>query len=180
MHRGALAVALAVASLVAACGDDSDEDEPAATAAPAASVDTATIEQQIERRLSGTTTQITEVSCPADVPAKKGATFDCKTKIEGDGTATVVVTQVDGKSSYTYAYKPGTLKVPGSSVEPVVQKDLEADGVDVTAVNCPDTIVVKADSPVTCTAATASGAQIDVTFAFTAEGEVDPASVESG
>lgn len=170
-----VAVAISVAALVAGCGDDSSDG----AAAGSGSVDTSRIEQQIESQLSGATVQIGSVSCPDDVAKEKGGTFQCKVKIQGGGAATAVVTQEDGNNSYSYAFKPGTLNVPGTAVEPVVEKELEAEGADVTAVNCPDNIVVKANSPVTCTAATASGAQIDVSFGFTSEGEVDPSTVES-
>jgi hypothetical protein len=122
---------------------------------------------------------ITSVSCPSDVPKKKGATFDCTASINGGGTATVIVTQVNGINKYSYAFKSGTLKVPGSAVEPAVEQSLEKEGVNVTGVTCPSTIIVKTDSPVTCTATTSTGAQVDVTFSFTSDGEVNPSSVQS-
>jgi hypothetical protein len=122
---------------------------------------------------------ITSVACPSDVPEKQGATFDCTAQIKGGGSATVVVTQVNGVNKYSYAFKSGTLKIAGSSVEPVVQQSLEKEGVNVTGVTCPGTIVVKTDSPVTCTASTQSGASINVTFTLSSDGEVNPSSVQS-
>jgi Domain of unknown function (DUF4333) len=163
-----LAAFLLSTAVLAGCGSDDTK-----------TVDTAGIEQQIGSQLSGPTVRISSVSCPGDVEKQKGDTFDCSVKIEGGGSATVVVTQVNGVNQYTSAFKPGTLKIPGSAVEPVVQKDLEADGVDVTGVSCPQTIIVKENSPVTCSASTASGAGVEVTFSFTASGEVDPSSVET-
>lgn len=173
--RPPLALLAIAGAVVFGCADDNAGDP----AAKRGTVDSSTVEQQIESQLSGPTTTITSVDCPSDVPKKKGDTFNCKAKIEGGGSATVVVTQVNGVNRYSYAFKPGTLKIPGSSVEPAVEKSLEAEGLDVTSVSCPDTIVVKPDSPVTCTAATASGAEINVTFTISSDGEVDPSSVEA-
>ena len=165
---------------LAGCGGSSSSTGSATTSGGPGTVDTSTIEQQIESQLSGPTVTITSVSCPSDVQKKKGGTFDCTAQIKGGGTATVVVTQVNGINRYTYAFKPGTLKIPGSAVEPVVQQSLQKEGVNVTGVTCPSTIIVKTDSPVTCTATTQSGAQIDVTFTLSSTGEVNPSSVQSG
>jgi hypothetical protein len=169
------AVVVILAGFTAGCGDDSTEGGAATTG----TVDSSMIEKEIKSQLSGSSVQIASVSCPDDVLKEKGETFNCKAKIDGGGTATVVVTQVNGINRYSYAFKSGTLTVPGASAEPGVERSLEAQGLDVSSVNCPDNIIVKPDSPVTCTAATASGAQVDVTFAFTSEGEVDPSSVET-
>ena len=139
---------------LAGCGDSGSGDTATAggssrtVASSARTVDTGEVEQQIESQLSGPTVTVTSVSCPSDVPKQKGATFDCTAQIKGGGSATVVVTQVNGINKYSYAFKSGTLKVPGSTVEPVVEQDLEKEGVDVTGVTCPSTIVVKPDSAV--------------------------------
>ena len=165
---------------LAGCGGSSSSTGSATTSGSPGTVDTSTVEQQIKSQLSGPTVTITSVSCPSDVPKQQGATFDCTAQIKGGGTATVVVTQVNGINRYSYTFKSGTLKIPGSTVEPVVQQSLEQEGVTVTGVTCPSTIIVKADSPVTCTATTQSGAQIDVTFSFSSDGEVNPSSVQTG
>ena len=165
---------------VAGCGGSGSSSNSTTTTRSPGTVDTSTVEQQIQSQLSGPDVTITSVSCPTNVTKKKGATFDCTAKIEGGGSATVVVTQVNGINQYTYAFKSGTLKIPGSSVEPVVQQNLEKEGVQVTAVTCPSTIIVKTNSPVTCTAATQGGAQINVTFTLSSDGEVNPSSVQSG
>ena len=106
---------------LAGCGGSGSSTGSATTSGSRATVDTSTVEQQITSQLSGPTVTITSVSCPGDVPKQKGSTFDCTAQIKGGGTATVVVTQVNGVNKYSYTFKSGTLKIPGSTVEPVVQ-----------------------------------------------------------
>jgi hypothetical protein len=160
-----LALIASAPLLVIACGNDT--------------VDSKQIEDQIKHQLTSATVPITSVSCPADVEKKQGNTFTCKTKLEGGGKAEVEVTQVNGHNQYTYAFKPGSLVITDSTLEPAVKKDLEARGLSISSVSCPQEIAVKPGETVTCTATTEKGAQTKVTFTLTSEGDVDDSSLET-
>lgn len=47
--------------------------------------------------------KVKKLSCPSDVKAKKGDTFNCKVTTTGGQTATVKVTQKDNKGNVRYA-----------------------------------------------------------------------------
>ena len=177
-------VALAVA------GAASEEEEPPAGAEPAAqptltqpeaaAVDTAQVEQEIKEDFSSGTVTVTNVDCPANPDVEVGGKFTCSFFLSNDGGGKVEVTR--GAAAYTYVAVPGSVTVPGTSVAQQVEQALEDEGVPDATVTCPDTIVVKTDSTVTCEVGSASGALTgDVTFSFTSEtGEVDSSSVDTG
>ena len=88
------------------------------------------------------------------------------------------VTQT-GKTTFTYQLAPGSVQVPGSVAEEQIQKSLAEQGAPNTTVNCPDNIVVKLGTTVTCNVSRAKGAG-KVTFTFSAaDGTVDPGSVKT-
>ena len=95
-------------------------------------------------------------------------------------TGKATVTQRGG-NRYTYELKPGSVQVPGSTVEAQIKKDLAAQGAPDASVNCPDTIIVKVGTTVTCDVSGAQGAATGtVTFTFSdEEGTVDPSSVQT-
>ncbi len=143
-------------------------------------VDAAQVEQGIERSLSTSSVHVTNANCPEDVKSETGATFTCSVKFSNDATGKVTVTQT-GHKDFTYALKPGSVKVPGSSVEAELKKSLAAQGAKNATVTCPESIVVKVGTTATCNVSGASGAAHgNVTFTFSsAEGTVDASSVKT-
>jgi hypothetical protein len=169
-HRRAVAgsVAVVVGLLVTAgCGSDD-------------TVDASKAEQGIESSsLSTSTTQITSASCPDDVKKEKGGTFTCDVKLSGGGKAKVTVTQTSGHNTFTYAFKSGSVVLPGSTVDKAVEQDLADAGIKGATVNCPDTVPVKPGTTVTCPITTSSGRQASVSFEFSdSSGTVESSSVK--
>lgn len=165
--RSAAVTALALAAGVAgACGSET--------------VDSAQVEQGIESELSTASVQVTSASCPSDVDKEKGDTFSCNVKLSNDAKGKATVTQ-GGANTFTYAFTPGSMTVPGSTVDATIEKSLAAQGAPNATVNCPETISIKVDSTVTCAVSGAQGvANGSVTYTFSEEnGTVDPESVES-
>ena len=162
--RRLVPLAAVVACGLAACGSDT--------------VDTAQIEQGIEKSLSTSGVKVTKADCPSDVKKEKGDTFNCTVSLSNGGTGKVKVTQ-DGANHYTYAFVPGSVQIPGSYAEEQIQKELESEGISGATVNCPDNIIVKVGTTVTCNVSGAK-AVAQVTFTFSEEdGEVDPSSVST-
>ena len=158
--------AFAVALMVAGCGNDT--------------VDASKAEQGIENSsLSTSTTQITSASCPDDVKKEKGKTFTCDVKLSGGGKAQVTVTQTTNQNTFSYAYKSGSVVLPGSTVDKELEQDLADAGVEGATVNCPDEVPVKTGTTSTCPITTSSGRQATVSFTFSdSSGTVDSDSVE--
>ena len=175
--RAFFAAALVAAALPAACGDD---DEDTATSAAAKTVDDAQVEQGIKDDLSTTSAKVTSAKCPSDVAVKKDGTFTCSLTFDNGATGKATVTQ-QGANRFTYELKAGSVQITGASAEKAVEKSLAAQGAPNAAVNCPDTIIVKVDTTVTCDVSSAGGnASGSVTWTFSdAEGTVDPSSVEA-
>ena len=128
----------------------------------------------------GTSVPVESAKCPSDVPVEKDDKFNCTVALANGATGKVTVTQ-KGLNKYTYELKPGSVQIPGSVAEASVQKDLAAQGIANATVNCPDNIIVKVGTTVTCDVTGASGvASGTVTFTFSdAEGTVDPDSVKA-
>ena len=162
-----ICLAVAAGLLVAAgCGSDT--------------VDASKAEQGIESSsLSTSTTQITSASCPSDVNKEKGKTFTCDVKLSGGGKAEVTVTQTSNHDTFSYAYKPGSVVLPGSTVDKELEQDLADAGIKGATVNCPSSVPVKTGTTVTCPITTSSGAQATVSFTFSnSSGSVDSSSVK--
>ena len=143
-------------------------------------VDASKAEQGLENSsLSTSTTHITSASCPNDVKKEKGKTFTCDVKLSGGGKAKVTVTQTSNHNTFSYAYKPGSVVVPGSKVDQQLEQDLERAGIKNAQVNCPSSVPVKLNTTVTCPVALSSGAQATVSFEFSnVSGTVDSSSVK--
>jgi hypothetical protein len=143
-------------------------------------VDASKAEQGIESSpLSTSTTQITSASCPDDVKKEKGKTFTCDVKLSGGGKAQVTVTQASDHNTFSYAFKSGSVVLPGSTVDKEVEQNLADAGVKGATVNCPDTVPVKTGTTVTCPVKSSSGRQATVSFTFSdSSGTVDSSSVE--
>lgn len=151
---------------VAGCGSDT--------------VDASKAEQGIENSsLSTSSTQITSASCPSDVKKEKGKTFTCDVKLSGGGKAEVTVTQTSNHNTFSYAFKPGSVVLPGSTVDKQLEQDLADAGLENATVNCPDSVPVKPNTTVTCPVTLASGRQATVSFTFTnSSGSIDSDSVK--
>jgi hypothetical protein len=93
-------------------------------------------------------------------------------------TPKATVTQV-GPNKFTYELKPGSVQVPGAVADAAVEKQLAAQGIPNATVNCPQNIIVKVGTTVTCDISGAQGAASStVTLTFSnAEGAIDPSSV---
>jgi len=165
----ATAAGLAVvagASIAIGCGSDD--------------VDASKAEQGIENSsLSTSTTDITSASCPSDVKKEKGKTFTCDVKLSGGGKAEVTVTQTSDHNTFSYAFKSGSVVLPGSEVDKQIEEELADAGAENATVNCPDEVPVKPNTTVTCPITGGGGGQATVSFQFSdSSGTVDPSSVE--
>lgn len=166
--RAVTAILMVVVGALAAvgCGDDN--------------VDASKAESGIEgSSLSTSTTDITSASCPDDVKKENGKTFTCDVKLSGGGKAEVTVTQTSNHNTFSYAYKPGSVVLPGSKVDKQIEQELADAGVQDATVNCPDKVPVKTGTTVTCPVTGASGRQATVSFEFSdSSGTVDSSSVD--
>lgn len=175
--------AVAAVLLAAGCGGTSTSTSPTATSTtvPSRAVDTATIESGIKQQLSSAGAAVTSVQCPSDVKPNVGTTFECSVSWSNGANGKVKVTQTS-LGHYTYEPMPGSVQVPGTTVEKAVQQQLAKQGAANAQVHCPQTIVVKVGTTVTCNVSGAGGAATGtVTFTFSnAWGTVDPSSVKTG
>jgi hypothetical protein len=171
--RASVAGVLAVGTLSAGCGSSSDDTASSETK----TVDDAQVEQAIKDDL-GTSVAVTSAKCPSDVPVEKGDTFTCTVTLANGATGKATVTQ-EGLNKYTYELKAGSVQIPGSAADAAVEKSLAAQGIANATVSCPENIIVKVGTTVTCNVTGGSGvASGKVTFTFSdAEGTIDPASV---
>jgi hypothetical protein len=165
-------VAAGVLALAGCGGDDSPS--------PTRTVDTAAVETAIDQQLSTAAVEVTGVDCPEDVTVEVGGTFTCSVNWNNGAAGKAKVTQ-ESLTKLTYEAVPGSVKVPGSTVEKSIEQELETQGAPNGQADCPDTITVKLDSPVTCDLKTAGGKTAGtVTFMFSEDsGTVDPSSVET-
>ena len=130
--------------------------------------------------LTTSTTQITSASCPDDIKKEKDKTFTCDVKLSGGGKAKVTVTQTSNHNSFSYAFKPGSVQLPGTTIDKAIEEDLAKSGVTGTTVNCPDTVTVAVGKTFTCPFTTSGGRQGQVSFTFSsASGTVDSSSVKT-
>lgn len=180
-RRAALAALAGVAVVGMGCGGDSGGSTTATTTGTGRTVDRQQVEEGIQSSLSTSSVRVTNAKCPADVPVKAGDTFTCSVTFSNDATGKVTVTQ-QGAGRYAYALEEGSVQIPGESVDAAIEKSLAAQGIANATVTCPENIVVKVGTTVTCDVSGAQGlAAGTVTFSFsTAEGAVDPSSVTTG
>ena len=165
-RRGSGALVVCLCVLVAAgCGDKT--------------VDSSAIEQAIEQQITLAGTPVTGVKCPDDVKSEAGATFQCSVSASNGATGKVKVTETS-RNHFQYAVVPGSVQVPGTVVEKGVQEQLATQGVENATVNCPDNIIVKVGTTVTCDLTTANGGVGQVTFSFSSSsGTIDDSSVST-
>lgn len=175
--RAFAAGALVAGALSAGCGSSSDDNASSATPK---TVDDAQVEKGIKDDLSTSSVKVTSAKCPSGVPAKKDDTFTCTVTFDNGATGKATVTQ-QGANKYAYELKPGSVQVPGSTAAAVVDKSLAAQGIPNATVTCPENIIVKVGTTVTCDVKGAQGvASGTVTFTFSdAEGTVDSSSVKT-
>src|SRR4051794_21987288 len=119
-------------------------------------VDTAAVEKGIESQVAIGTSTPSSVKCPTDVESKQGTTFNCSVTFDNNATAKVKVTQ--GKANqFQYALVPGSVQVPGSEIEKQVEAALAQQGAPDATVNCPDNVIVKVGTYVSCDVKSAGG-----------------------
>jgi len=171
---------LAAGALVVGCGSSSKQGSGTDTATAQRTVSAEQVEKGIEASLSTSSVKVTDAACPDNVPVQQGATFTCTVKLSNGGSGKVTVTQ-KGAHQYAYEFTPGSVKIPGTSAAAVIEKQLAAQGAPNAQVTCPETIIVKVNSPVTCNVSGAQGAAAGtVTFEFSeANGTVSPTSVQT-
>src|SRR3954453_22522323 len=177
------AMVVGCALAVAGCGGSSDagSSAPASTTPKAPVVDSSMVEGDIKQQFSSGGAEVTKVDCPNGEKFKAGATFKCKVSWSNGATGKVKVTEAS-LSHYTYALVSGSVQIPGASVDKALEKDLAQQGAPDATVSCPQNIIVKKGTTVTCNVSSASGrANGQVTFTFSSEeGTIDPSSVQTG
>jgi hypothetical protein len=165
LHSSSAALAIALAIVATACGNDT--------------VDAGQVETAIEQDLSSATAEIVSVSCPDGVEERQGEEFTCDAKLEGGGQAEVLVKLTNDRGDATYAFKPGTVKVSDNAVEPLLEDSLGARGVSGGQVDCPELMKVADGEQITCTATGAGGRAGQITFTWSDDaGDIDDSSVE--
>ena len=163
------------------CGGSGSTHSTRTTAPSSArTVNTKQVEEGIKTDLSTSSAKVTSVNCPSDVPVQQGATFTCSASLSNGGSGKVTVTQ-QGANRYTYAFANGSVQIPGSAAASAIETSLAAQGAPNAKVTCPQTIIVKLGTTVTCDVSGAQGlAAGTVTFTFSeANGTVAPASVKT-
>jgi hypothetical protein len=142
-------------------------------------VDSSQVEKGIKNDLSSTA-EVKTAKCPDGVKSKTGASFACDVTFTTGATGKVDVSQT-GKTTFTYELKEGSVQIPGSLAEKQIKQSLAHQGAPNAAVNCPDNIIVKLNTTVTCNVTGAKGAAAGtVTYTFSSEdGTVDPSSVKT-
>jgi|SRR5947209_289311 len=172
-HFSAVALALGMAA-AAGCGSAGTDRAVPGT------VDAAAVETQIAHQISVPGASVSSVKCPDDVKAESSASFQCSVALTNGATGKVNVTQ-QRPSSFTYSLVSGSVQVPGATVEQSLRADLTQKGYPEASVNCPDTIIVKLDTTVTCDVTGAQGAANGtITFGFSsAAGTIDTSSIET-
>src|SRR3954451_3143633 len=185
MLRTLAAVPLAALALIAAgCGGNSKSDTTAVAATdtptPAATVDDSQVEQGIKQNLSTSSVKVTSAKCPSGVEQKSGKTFTCNVSFSNGATGKATVTEV-GPNKYTYQLKSGSVQVSGEVADAALEKQLASQGIPNATVTCPENIIVKTGTTVTCNVTGAQGAATStVTFTFSnAEGNISPSSVKT-
>jgi Domain of unknown function (DUF4333) len=179
----ALALLLsAVAVAASACG--SSKNDQTSTTKPSSSVtsvNTSTVESGIKQQFSSSGATVTSVKCPSDVKSKSGATFDCDVTWSNSATGKVKVTETS-LGHFSYSLVSGSVQIPGSSVDKTLEENLAKQGAPNATVNCPQNIIVKVGTTVTCDVS-GGGGKVGGTVTYTfssAEGTIDPSSVKSG
>src|SRR3954447_22820443 len=177
VHDGAAGLCVLAALAFAGCGGSSDSE----TVPADATVDATQVEQGIKDSLSTSSVKVTKASCPNDVKSENGAKFTCGVTFSNGATGKAKVTQTGPGNKFSYELKPGSVQVPGSTADAAVESSLAHQGAPNATVNCPQNIIVKVGTTVTCDVNGASGkASGQVTFTFSsAEGTVDAASVKT-
>ena len=184
--RTAVLVALAIGSVaVAGCGSSksSSSSSSASTATSTTkgpTFNTSTIESGIKAQFSSGDATVTSVKCPSGVKAENGATLKCTVAWSNDATGQVKVTQ-NAPNHYSYELVSGSVQIPGAALDKTIAQQLAKQGVPNAQVNCPQNVIVKTGTTVTCAVSSANGkANGSVTFQFSsAEGTVEPSSVKT-
>ena len=141
-------------------------------------VDIAQVESGIKSDVKAAGSSPSSVKCPDEVKSENGASFECSVTMTNDASGKVQVTQKTG-TKFTYELVPGSVQVPGKVAEQEIAKQLDAQGIPDATVNCPDNIIVKLNTSVTCNV-TGSNRVGKVTFSWSdSSGTVDESSVQT-
>jgi len=176
--RGMAVVLASGIRVTAGCGSSNDESSETVRTA---TVDSSAVESAIAKKFSSNGADVTKVKCPEGVEAKAGDAFKCDASWSNGATGKVQVTQ-EGGGQVSSQVVDGSVQIPGESVDKTLEKYLAQRGAPNAVVNCPQNVIVKVGTTVTCNVSGASGAATStVTFTFSSEtGEVDPSSVQTG
>jgi len=176
--RGMAVVLASGICVTAGCGSSNDESSETVRTA---TVDSSAVESAIAKKFSSNGADVTKVKCPEGVEAKAGDAFKCDASWSNGATGKVQVTQ-EGGARFSSQVVAGSVQIPGESVDKTLEKQLAQQGAPNATAECPQNVIVKVGSTVTCDLNGAGGAATGkVTFTFTsATGEVDPSSVHTG
>lgn len=175
LHRavGALAAGVAVTTL-AGCGSGNDDaPAPASKAVPAAQV-----ADTIATKLTAKVGRAPEsVTCPSDLPSRKGATMTCLLNADG-GENRVIVTVgdvgEDAATRFTFSVLPRTaVGVDAATVAATITSKLvEKTGQRPEKVSCPRDLPASKGAVITCVLTAADG-DLDVKVTVTSVGADD-------
>ena len=117
------------------------------------------------------------------VDAESGKTFATPNPATGETLAEVSEgDKADIDKAVAAAHrdaKPGSVVLPGSTVDKELEQDLDNAGIEGATVNCPDSVPVKEGTTVTCPVTYSSGRQGTISFQFSSSsGSIDSSSVE--
>lgn len=98
----AAAVVVLLATALVACGGGDDGDGAPGSEQRVALLDTTLVERDIEASIREQRGIEADVSCPAEIAQREGATFNCIAEVPGDevGTLFVVTQEADGFVRY--------------------------------------------------------------------------------
>ncbi|MCG8419951.1 MAG: DUF4333 domain-containing protein [Proteobacteria bacterium] len=110
---------------------------------------------------------VTKVTCPEQVPTRKGYDFDCTVAFEGGVTMAMTVEQLGGTNLRWSPTKPVTwLK----DVKAAVAKKFAREGRTIGQLICPKQVYLHPGDSVTCWAGDIAGQSISVEYALSADG----------
>lgn len=131
-----------------------------------ATVDGETVAEEIDRGFEGRTGVAADlVSCPDQIPRKKGETFEC-TVLVGGTTAMVVGTMTDNAGAFDW--EPDRNVVDGDEIAAEIAAELGPD----VQVTCEPVIFADPGDPFTCEAVEAGGVTATVGVVIEEDGTV--------
>jgi hypothetical protein len=150
-------------------------------------VNASQMESAIEHGLSpGGMTEVTSASCPQSVTSEAGAKFTCSARLRGGGSAQVEVTETraakpgeKARTHFSANFKPGSVQLPGASVDNELERALAASGVANATVNCQNPVKFELGTIVVCPANVGGRGAALVSFQPGMGGSIEHLSVRS-